>query len=630
MIDAAVRAAGTRTGGRPQVADDFGLLGDSKADSPEHGRVDPEDGHDEPAPAIRLLGGYSKALDFIASKPSILFVPHCSAHPESSGPCIIIPRVNRMAVLLAEAHVAARVDALLRRGRRFRALHPQGSSQLDLDRLQGFRDSLSPIRWRTLALWVILVALAIAFPVATIADFLRTLAPRAIVCSTESFAALIDNLSGDQSKPSCNVHHAGASLEKILLRIAHLNLNPGSVIDTVLSVRASGFIALLLLTVVMILSLCVVLLVFRSGFRLKRLAFSVPLGMTASQRERLDHESLIRSGFGSGGLYGLERDVFVAVGLRPPWEFPLDLAVSAGLLGLPLTIFGDLLILATTPGLDLRARLELTVLAAGLIVAVILRLCWLGRVWRTRARPKEMKSQEHTKEMEPPEQGIPNRATLRARSVVYLAVLLATVCAVWDIMLVGDPYEPVLAAIVAILFISPAVAWSLSMPWWYAIHREFKARRPGERTFRTPWLCVVPLFCAIAGMSMLIARVGFYLFNPFVQSMFFSWIAFTLLAIGILGSPVGIYRMAWKMKRSQCPAPHPALRANAAGLAATGMYVLSPAVVFYFQSSLNRILAEGATTAPARRAGADPPQHADQLAAANEPRLNAAASLATR
>lgn len=580
------------------MADDSDPVSDGRADSPEHGHVGSEDGLREPMPAIRLLIGYGNVLDSIAAKRSIVFLPHCSVRPGSPGPCKILPRVNRMAALLAEAHVAARVDTLLRKGRRSQALDPQGDSQLDLERLQNFRDSLSPAGRKTLALWVILFALAIAFPVATITDYLRTLVPRIIVCSsTYSFAAMSESISGSSQHPNCSVHHAGASLEKTLLLIAHLNLNVGSFIDTVLSVRASGFIGLLLLTVVMILSICVVLLVFRSGFRLKRLAFSIPPEAPADQREKPDHESLVRSGIGSGGLYELERRVFAAVRLRPPREFPLDLAVSAGLLALPVTIVGDLFILAATRGLDVRTRIELFAVATGLIVAMILRLWWLGRVWRSRIGPEGMR---------PRREWVRNATTVLARSSWYGAVLLATCWAVWDMMFVEEPGESFLQGGIFLFLVSPAVAWSLSWPWWYWLHRDLNvySRPYGHRAFRAPVLCVVPLLSTAAAAVMFF--ITFYLpQNASIQSDPYIITFLALSAVGIFGCPTGIYRMAWKLKRLRCNMPYPRWRANAAGLAATGMYVLPPVVFLHFYRSLNRIRAESTTTVPTQSGSAE-------------------------
>jgi hypothetical protein len=52
--------------------------------------------------------------------------------------------------------------------------------------------------------------------------------------------------------------------------------------------------------------------------------------------------------------------------------------------------------------------------------------------------------------------------------------------------------------------------------------------------------------------------------------------------------------------------PHPVLRANAAGLAATGMYVLPPAAFLYFERSLNRIWADSTATTPTQDASIEP------------------------
>ncbi len=223
-----------------------------------------------------LLVGYGEVLDSIAAKPPIWFAS-CRSAPEGSfSRRFPILHANFIAAILAEAHIAVRLDALLRRGQRFRALHPRERNLLDLDRLQDFRSSLSPVGRRTLTVWVTLLALAVAFPVAWITDHVRALAPESIVCSSRfSLRAAIVKLVGTSPGPvttGCRLR-SGPSLVEALVRVAHLNLSPGGVIDTFSSVRTSGLVVVLLLTVVSILCLCVVLLAFSSGFRLKRLAF---------------------------------------------------------------------------------------------------------------------------------------------------------------------------------------------------------------------------------------------------------------------------------------------------------------------------------------------------------------------
>jgi hypothetical protein len=524
----------------------------------------------------RLLVGYGEVLDRIAARPPIVFLPHRCV-PERPGPCVIVPRVNRMAAMLAEAHVAARLDVLLDRGLRFRALDPGGANPLDLACLQDFRNSLSPVRRRTITLWVVLLGLAVAFPVAFITDYVRALAPKVILCSSWSSVGYFVKLKSPYSSASCNVHHAGASLVTTLNRVAHLNLSPGGVIDTVLSVRASGVMVLLLLAVVCILSLCAVLLIFRSGFRLKRLAFSSP-GETLA-----DHESLLRSGLGSGGLYATERRVFAAVGLRSPREFPLDLAVSAGLLVLPLTIAADMLITATLPQPDLVRKAELAVIALGLIVLVLLRLHWLARVWRTRAG---------TEVIEPRERWLPDGSTVLVTSGASGAVLLATGYIAWGIGLAGGERGSVPAELILPLVAAPFLAWPLTTLWWYRLNREVGScgRNVGLRLVRIPGLSVIPPL----SLAVMFLAASSGVTNPAVAA-----VATTAFLVGLVGFPVGIYRMGRNLERLRSRGvPRTAWKARRTGLCATVMAVLPVAAILYLQHSLNRIWRDVAAPVP--------------------------------
>lgn len=537
----------------------------------------------------QLLVGYGEVLDRIASRPPIVFLPHRCV-PERPGPCVVVPRVNRIAAMLAEAHVAARLDVLLDRGLRFRALDPRGPNPLDLACLQDFRNSLSPVRRRTLTLWVVLLGLAIAFPVAFITDYVRALAPKVILCSSWSSVGYFAKLKSPYSSASCNVHQAGASLVTTLNRVAHLNLSPGGVIDTVLSVRASGVMVLLLLAVVWILSLCAVLLVFRSGFRLKRLAFSTPGEPLA------DHESLLRSGLGSGGLYATERQVFAAVGLRSPREFPLDLAVSAGLLVLPLTIAADMLITATLPQPDPVRKAELAVISLGLIVLVLLRLHWLVRVWRTRTG---------TEAMEPRERWLPDGSTVLVTSGASGAVLLATGYVAWGIGLAGGAGGSVPAELILPFVAAPFLAWPLSTLWWYRLNREVGScgRNIGIRLVRIPGLSVIPPL----SLAVMFLAAASGVANPDVRA-----VATAAFLVGLVGFPVGIYRMGRNLERLRCRGlPTTAWKARRTGLRATVMAVVPVAAILYLQHSLNRIWRDVAAPAPPElisAPGALPPQ----------------------
>jgi hypothetical protein len=532
----------------------------------------------------RLLAGYGAALDSIAAKPAIVFMSQRAAPRTMVGRPIRIPRANFLAGVLAEMHVAARVDALLRRAQRFHALDPKGDNPLDLGRLQDFRSSLRPAGRKALVVWVILFSLTVAFPVAWITDNLRILAPKAIVCNRGfSMGGFVAGVAGTNPPPApqiCGRLGSGSSLVEVLVRFAHLNVNPGGVIDTVLSVRAGGVVVVLLLAVVLILCVCVVLMVFRSGFRLKRLALSSQLDSPGGQ------PSLLRSGTRSEGLYRLERDVFGAVGVGDPRELPLDLVVSAGLLVLPLTIASDLLVTATLPRLGIAIPATLAVVGLALILLVAIRLQWLFRVWRSRIGSKLI---------EPRERWLPDRSTVLVRDGAYGAVLVATGYAVWFITALATPDLSATEVIISLLLFVPIVTWPLCMLWWYRLHRELAAsgRSLGLPLARAPKISLIPTLCAAGGVVLLL------LFGSGDTSIATS-VADWLLVVGFVGVPVSVYRMGRNVARLQRRATgDPDGKARTAGLRSVAMFFPVPVwTILYFQRSLNRVWRVIATPEP--------------------------------
>ena len=546
------------------------------------------------APARELLAGYSEVLDSIAARPAIVFLSRQYVPQGQSGQHFRLPRANALAAILAELHVAARVDALLRRGQRFRALDPRGPSTLDLDRLQDFRDSLSPVRRRTLTLWIVLLALAVAFPVAWITDYLRVLAPVALICSSRfSVRAGIARFTGTTPGPvtaGCRPH-ARAGLVEALVRVAHLNLSPGSVVDALSSARSSGLVVVLLLAVIWALCLTVVLLPFRSGFRLKRLAFSTVAQTPARNR------SLIWSELRSEGLYRLEREVFTSVGLRRPREFALDLAVSAGTLVLPLTIAVELLIIVTLPRLDFVTTAILAVGACGLIAAVLLRLHWLIGVWSSRTDRKVIAL---------PERQLPDESTILVHSGRYTFVLLLAGYIIAVISAVAQPGVPVPLRIFEALLLAPVLVWSLAMAWWYRLHRDLSAcgRSVGLLLVRTPILSIVaPL--SLAGTVI----IGF-VWNIYT-SAFVGAASDLLFLFGLISMPVSVYHLGRNLAQLRLRATsHRDRKIRAAGLRAAIMVLAPVPAVPYFQHSFNQISQELTTAAEPPRTDAvgAPPQ----------------------
>jgi hypothetical protein len=542
---------------------------------PRSSRVDATD---------RLLASYSAALDSIGAGPAVVFMSQRAVPRLWAGRALRVPRANFLAGVLAEMHTAARVDSLLRRGHRLRALGSDAETALDLDRLGEFRSSLKPVSRRAAYLWVALLSLAVAFPVAWMTDNLRVLVPRVLVCGRGfNISRGFDEFTGNTPPPPpaiCNRLGSGSSLVEVLVRVAHLNLNPGGVIDTVLSVRASGVAVALLLVVVLILCVSTVLVVFRSGFRLKRLAFSSEIGQAEAGR------SLLRSSTSSGGVYALESEVFRGVGLGAPREFPLDLIVSAGLLVVPLTMASDLFVTAAQPQLGTAIPSTLVAVGVGLISLVAFRLSWLVRARRSRTG---------TSAVEPRERWLPDGSTVLVRTGAYGAILLATAHVAWFITEVAATYPAAVGVVIASWLVGSAFAWPLCIVWWYRLQRELAAT---ERTLllhrpHAPAVTIIPPLCIMASLVMEVAA-------GYPDSGWLPGTIGTLWIVGIVGVIGGVYRMGRRINRlTRGAAGRHDWRSRAAGLRAFGLFLVSPAwTILRFQHSLNRVWRELATPGP--------------------------------
>ncbi len=287
-------------------------------------------------------------------------------------------------------------------------------------------------------------------------------------------------------------------------------------------------------------------------------------------------------------MYQLERKVFTAVDLRCPREFPLDLAVSVGVLALPLTIAADLLIMASLPKLDFVTMAMLAVSAVAMVVAVLLRLYWLLRVWRSRIGSKGIRPRERL---------LPDGSVVLVRSGAYGAVLVATGYIFMEITAAADPSISIPLRILSILFLGPVLAWSLTVHWWYRLQRELAScgRCMGLRLVRAPLLSVVPSLS-------LIGLVVFFFPDPNPSGPALA--AFVLLIfVGFVGAPISIYRMGLHLEKLRHYAvPRSAWKAHAAGLRAAAMVVVPVAAILYCQRSLDQISLQIATTAPLMQA----------------------------
>jgi hypothetical protein len=434
-----------------------------------------------------------------------------------------------MAKMLAQAHIAARVDVMLRRARRFRAIYPDRESPIDLDHLQDFRDSLSPVKRRTFIVWIVLSALAIALPVAWAADRIRLLAPNYIVCSQASAYNFLSYLAGrpvQAVRTQCKLS-SEPSLVTALASAAHVKLNPGGILDALQKLRLSGLSSVLLLVAIWILCISVVLLIFRSGFGLKRQAFLMVGHTPTSDVLPFWPETV------SGGLYSLEREVFKELHIPVPKEFPLDLAVSVGVLVLPITVAVDLF-LVTLPTSVFAPKLALMVAAVALVVAVGARLGWLLRVWRARTGSAKMP---------PPKLRLSNGSIVTIRGGVQGAIFQATVFAIWTILNLSNRSDQSYIILFFFLVSTPIILWASGLLWCIRVSRALGIYRDlNDLTLRQDLILLGGLAAATGLVITCILVASFFTpVNP--------WEAVFLLSF----SPVCIYLTYWGtiMKVSQ-------------------------------------------------------------------------------
>jgi hypothetical protein len=554
-------------------------VGSSRAD-------DTDDVVDSAPKVIRLLENYDHALSAIERRPAVVWVPNLSDSHRWLGRRLLAPRANFMASRLAERHIATRISVLVRRGERLRAVEPQSDPLFDLERVQHFQDSLNPPSRRALVLWTLVFSLAIAFPVAWVTDHLRSAIPRLVVCGSLSVnhffqAQLLSGGHAGSSAPACRAVHVRSAISVVAVfsHMAHLGATPGGAIDALGVLRHGGIDVALLFVSVFILCVCVVLAVFRSGFRLKRLEFSLdgpPQG----------HESIQRAAQHSDGLYRMERDAFEALNLAVPREFPLDLVVSAGFMVLPFTIAGALVAQSVENPLAWSSRCSLLIVAAGLCAAAAVRLHTLGRLWRSRLGRTRL---------EPRERWLPDGSTVLVHSAAYTAILVASAYLLWAVWEMGTHGLTVGTILVSFLLVGPVCSWPLAAPWWYKLHRELTTygtcveRRLGRR----PTLSLVAPACIVPVWVLELSRLG-----PSAISGWGENVVITSFIVGLVGTAVSLYRMGRHLALAK-PSPARPERARFSGLAMmVGFSLCSPALVLYVQRVANGLWRAVARTEP--------------------------------
>jgi hypothetical protein len=527
----------------------------------------------EAADAIHdLLVGYGAALEYIAARPGVEFLPPRAIVGGWISRTFPLPYANFLASILATQHVAARIEMLIQRGHRIRALNPGAPNPVDIDRLKNFKKSLSPVKLRTLAVWAIVLGLVVAFPVARVIDECRALAPEVTVCSQRySLRAAASRFVGVTSRPPTAYCHLPPrySVVQMLTQVAHLKLDPGGVIDTFSSTWAKGVVTLLLLAATCVLSISLVLLISISGFQIKRLIFSLD-----GYRPFLiwpPDWSEIRS----SGIYRLEMEAFDSINIPYPQEVPLDLIAKAGILVLPLMISTDFAFLAALSKLDSVTRMMLVTGAAMIIGLIILRISWIMRIWRSRSGARLM---------EPRQRSLPDGSLIRmsgnARTLVVMMAGLAAI----EISAIDAPDISFRFRVVAAVLLAPVFSWSFAPVAWYRLHRELAAygRYMLVPMHRRTALCTLPP----------LAFAAFCLTSLIWASPPSDGIIVSLLAIGFFGMPVSLYRMGRDVERlRQLTARRKKnrWRARAAGIGAVLTGFIPLVSILYFQHSLGKV-----------------------------------------
>jgi hypothetical protein len=253
--------------------------------------------------------------------------------------------------------------------------------------------------------------------------------------------------------------------------------------------------------------------------------------------------------------------------------------VSAGVLVLPLTIAAELFITATLLSADFVTAAIRVAGACALVAAVLVRLHQLMQLWRSRIGRKALA---------PPERRLQDGSTLLARGGKYMVILLLVGYFFAVLSAIEQVTEPVPVKIFEALFVAPVLVWSLSVVWWYRLHRELAGcgRSAGILLVRAPILSIVaPL--SLAGTAII----------GFVWNIYTSASAGTasslLLFFGLVSMPVSVYRLGRSLEQLRRRAPsHKGWKIRVAGLRAAIMVLVPVPAIPYFQHSLDRISLE--------------------------------------
>jgi hypothetical protein len=313
------------------------------------------DAHDTPEVAVtarRLLVGYADTLELVHRLPAAPMVSTGWRWWRRPNHPIRLPRPRWMLRPLLVWHIDRVLTGAARVFHRRVAIGIAGPAESDaLDAIERFRSSLPP-RSKLLGLGVLALATLL------LAQVLDMLLPQHVATGVplgKQTAQLFNATFGSFEPTAHSVASAASGLTKA---------SPAAL------AAAAGLLAT---------ASYLILRPVASAFRFKRLLLNLHPQADGLRRTAPASWSVSRS----VGVYSLERELFAAVGARPPAEPPLDLLVA---LPFPIILLGTLIgVAAVDIGSSTGSGLVSVTLALVIYGSpAALRLAWLGAVWQAR------------------------------------------------------------------------------------------------------------------------------------------------------------------------------------------------------------------------------------------------------
>ncbi len=304
------------------------------------------------AAARRLLVAYADTLDLVEQLPAAPMVSTGWRWWWRPSSPVRLPRASWMLRPLLLWHIDRVLTSAARLSHRRVALGIGGSAERNAVRaIEEFRSSLPP-RSRALGLGVLAVATVL------LAQVLAKLLPQHV---------------------ATGVPLAKQTAQFFNATFGTFDLSAQSVTSAASGLFRASPAALAAAAGLLVVSSYLILRPVASAFRLKRLLLNLYPNAESLRRTAPASWSVSRS----VGVYSLEGEVFANAGVRPPTEPPLDLLVS---LPIPIILVGALIgVIAVDDSSSMSGQL-LNVALAFLIYGLpgVLRLAWLGAVWRAR------------------------------------------------------------------------------------------------------------------------------------------------------------------------------------------------------------------------------------------------------